>query len=267
MNKNFIDKSKTMHQFYKKQFWAGAFDPNHSDTARHYHMLDNALSFLKCLKPESILTIGDNLARDAGYIKKHIECYTVASDLNTGGLEEAKTKGFVDDILDVDVEHIPFKENEFDVVFAKESYHHWPRPNLGIYEMLRVAKKAIVLIEPYDVFYANPKPYIKDTDFRDDYEKCGNYKYQISLREMLKTAWALEFPLVAAKGFNDPYDPKISIEDWLIKKQKLDDRGQSGERQYNLMAICLFKTIENINLDLLKNCTLYHKPHNRFNNI
>lgn len=266
MSKNFIEESKISHEFYKKDFWAGAFDQNEPDTARHYCMLDNSLSFLKFINPKSVLTVGDNLARDAGYIKKKIGCSVIASDLSTRGLFEAKLRGFVDDIIDVDIEKIPFEDNSFDIVFAKESYHHWPRPNLGIYEMLRVAKKGIILIEPYDVLYTNVKPYIENGDFHDDYEEAGNYKYQISLREINKIAWALNLPAVGAKGFNDPYAPDRSVEDWLIEKQKLDQLGDSGQRQYNLMTICVFK--EKMNFDLLteNQLKIYYRPKNQFEN-
>jgi SAM-dependent methyltransferase len=264
MDKNFIEKSKIIHKFYKKNFWEGAFDENQPDTARHYNMLSSSLAFFNLIKPESVLTIGDNLARDAGYIKKQIGCFVAASDLDTSNLFKAKLKRFVDDIFDVDIEKIPFDDNFFDVVFAKESYHHWPRPNLGVYEMLRVAKKAVILIEPYDVMHANAKPYIETNDFHDDYEEAGNYKYQISLREIIKMAWALKLPAVGAKGFNDPYAPDRSFEDWLREKQKLDELGSIGERQYNLMAICIFK--ENLKFETLKetNLKVYHRPKDKF---
>ena len=267
MNEDFIEKSKRLHKSYEKKYWAGAFDPKEPDTARHYHMLSNALPFLNCLNPKSVLTIGDNLARDAGFIKKSVGCRVISSDLNTGYLEEAKINGFVDDILNVDVENMPFKDNFFDIVFTKESYHHWPRPNLGVYEMLRVAKNAIILIEPYDVVYSTIKPYIENEDFHDDYEESGNYKYQISLREILKISWALRYPVVAVRGFNDPYKPERSVEEWLFEKEKLDELGIKGERQFNLISICIFKEIKNVNFDKLienKNIKLYHRPKNRF---
>ena len=40
------------------------------------------------------------------------------------------------------LKHSHFEDNSFDIVFTKESMHHWPRPYLGIYEMLRVAAKS-----------------------------------------------------------------------------------------------------------------------------
>jgi len=38
----------------------------------------------------------------------------------------------------------------FDLVFCKEGLHHLARPVLGLYEMLRVARQAVILVEGYD---------------------------------------------------------------------------------------------------------------------
>jgi SAM-dependent methyltransferase len=46
-------------------------------------------------------------------------------------------------------EHLPFASASFDLVFCKESLHHLARPVLGLYEMLRVCRRAVVLAEPW----------------------------------------------------------------------------------------------------------------------
>lgn len=38
----------------------------------------------------------------------------------------------------------------FDLVFCKEGLHHLARPLLGLYEMLRIARKGVIVIEPFD---------------------------------------------------------------------------------------------------------------------
>jgi SAM-dependent methyltransferase len=47
-------------------------------------------------------------------------------------------------------EALPFASQSFDLVFCKEGLHHLARPVLGLYEMLRVCRKAVVFIEPCD---------------------------------------------------------------------------------------------------------------------
>jgi SAM-dependent methyltransferase len=239
---NFHQTSKELHKEYRKEFWAGAFDPSHPDTMRHYELLSSSDGLLDHTNPSSILSVGDNLARDAGYFKKkfpHAHC--IASDLYADGILEAVSRGYVDSVISADIEKLPFEDSEIDCVIAKEAFHHWPRPMLGLYEMLRVAKKAILLIEPYDVMRLNPAPLIDDNTFCDQYEPVGNYKYQISLREIIKTAWSLYYPAVAAIGFNDPYDPSTEFEQWLVEKTKLDLLGDEGARQFNLMSIAIYK--------------------------
>jgi SAM-dependent methyltransferase len=49
-------------------------------------------------------------------------------------------------------EALPFPSRSFDLVFCKEGLHHLPRPVLGLYEMLRVCRRAVVFVEPYDSF-------------------------------------------------------------------------------------------------------------------
>lgn len=40
------------------------------------------------------------------------------------------------------------QDDAFDYVLCKDSYHHMPRPMIALYQMLRVARRAVVLIEP-----------------------------------------------------------------------------------------------------------------------
>lgn len=239
---DFASKSKDLHKEYSQPYWAGAFDPDHPDTKRHYAMLASSVGLLDHLKPVSLLSVGDNLARDAGYFKRLFpQAWCIASDLHADGIHTAAQEGWVDAALAADIEALPFGDGEIDCVVAKESFHHWPRPMLGFYEMLRVARKAVLLIEPYDVMHSAATPLLQTHSFYDDYEEVGNYKYQISLREILKAAWSLYYPAVAAVGFNDPYAPERSVEEWLIEKGKLDALGDAGERQFNLMTIVVYK--------------------------
>lgn len=47
-------------------------------------------------------------------------------------------------------ERLSLDSRSFDFVFCKESLHHLARPVLGLYEMLRVCRRAALIIEPYD---------------------------------------------------------------------------------------------------------------------
>ncbi|MDH3213302.1 MAG: class I SAM-dependent methyltransferase [Myxococcales bacterium] len=47
-------------------------------------------------------------------------------------------------------ESLSLDSRSFDLVLCKESLHHLARPALGLYEMLRVCRRAALWIEPYD---------------------------------------------------------------------------------------------------------------------
>lgn len=239
---DFTTQSKILHKQYSRSYWAGAFDPEQPDTKRHYAMLSSSDGLLSHLQPTSILSIGDNFARDAAYFKRKFPAAKcIASDLYADGLEKAVIDGWVDEVCSADIEKLPFADESLDCVIAKEAFHHWPRPMLGFYEMLRVAKKAVLLVEPYDVMHTAPTPMLGEKSFVDGYESVGNYKYQISLREIIKAAWSLYYPAVAAVGFNDPYAPDRGVDEWQIEKDKLDALGDAGSRQFNLMSIVVYK--------------------------
>ena len=47
-------------------------------------------------------------------------------------------------------ENLSFASQSFDLVFCKEGLHHLARPVQGLYEMLRVSRKAVIFVESYD---------------------------------------------------------------------------------------------------------------------
>jgi ubiquinone/menaquinone biosynthesis C-methylase UbiE len=262
-----IDDSKKNHGLHEANlaYWKGAFDEKYDDTKRHFKMLSTALPIVKALNPKNILTIGDSRGRDAAYFKKYVGCHCTASDLDTSKLVCAKNDGFIDDCKVIDVEKIPFSDNFIDLIIVKESFHHWPRPMLGFYETLRVAKYGVIFIEPYDCYnFSGVKPYPETSHFKDQYEKVGNYKYQISLREVLKACWSLYMNRVLATGFNDPYKVPFNYDNWLIEKNKLDEMGRLGSRQFNLMTIFIEKMAMEIDGETLANYQTFTRPINPF---
>ena len=262
----FLEKSKELHKEYSREYWAGAFDPEHPDTKRHYSLLSSGDGLLSNLSLDSILSVGDNFGRDVGYFKRYFpDAKCTASDLYAAGISKAVTEGHIDSVISADVEALPFGDCEIDCVIAKEAFHHWPRPMLGLYEMLRVAKKAVMLIEPSDVINGIPTPNLNEKIYTDEYEEVGNYKYQVSLREILKSAWSLYYPAVAAVGFNDPYHPERNYEDWVVEKNKLDFLGDLGERQFNLLCIVIYKpNYAPLQESLPTRARLYRRPPNPF---
>ena len=55
----------------------------------------------------------------------------------------------------LNAEAIDLKDQSFDLVVVQAGLHHLPRPALGLTEMLRVAHKAIIVLEPHTGIVSN----------------------------------------------------------------------------------------------------------------
>lgn len=223
------------------------------------------------------LTVGDgHYGRDAWYLSQK-GAKVVASDVADVLLREGKAAGLISDYSQENAEKLSFENDSFDFVFCKESFHHFPRPMIALYEMLRVARTGVLLIEP------NEAPEIGELSFllkrvlkkimlsfglgsrlrNDDtslfipygntYEEAGNYVYSISEREIEKVALGLNYPVVAFKGVNDWYLKGVEYEtadskSVLLNKikteiRKADRRVQKGlSRGHAIQLVaCIFK--------------------------
>ncbi len=245
------------------------------------------LSFFKNIDPliyknERWLTVGDFSGIDAAYIKKK-GGYTVASDLSLKTLEETVLPlGLIDECSLQNVEKISFNDNSFDYVCCKEAYHHFPRPPLGFYEMIRVAKKGVIVIEPNDIGISYPiLSFIRNlldrintgllkTIWKNQYsyEIVGNYVYKISFREFEKMAVGLDLPMIAVKGFNSAMGARWQSKYIQFIKRNLNDiLCKLTIIPYQHLSIIVFKELPN--LDTIKNLKssnyrLYSLPKNPY---
>ncbi|MBE9600438.1 class I SAM-dependent methyltransferase [Pedobacter sp. MC2016-24] len=169
---------------------------------------------------QSWFTVGDAYGMDAHYITAHGNQQSAhASDLNSDFLSVAHKEGFIQEFSAENAEKLSFNDNTFDYILCKETYHHFPRPFMAVYEMLRVSKKAVVIIEPQDpiskipalLFISNILAAINDKlvqkfwKNRFSYEPVGNFVYKVSEREFEKLAAGINLPLVAFKKINSHF--------------------------------------------------------------
>lgn len=164
------------------------------------------------------LSIGDPYGFDAYYLNKKNQDAT-ATDIAGTFFPIVKEQGIIEKYAIENAEHLSFDDNSFDYVLCKEAYHHFPRPYLAVYEMLRVAKEALVLIEPQDpiakmplllaicnlVDRVNPMFMRKLWKNRYSFEEVGNYVFKLSMREMDKLANGIGLPAVAFKEINNNF--------------------------------------------------------------
>ncbi|MFD2111274.1 class I SAM-dependent methyltransferase [Thiorhodococcus fuscus] len=274
-NSSFQDKSYERHADHFREHAAGGTLAEHAQTwlardtvdAWLHERLYGALDPILTQDPEAAwLTVGDGrFGKDATYILEH-DGHALATDISETLLKEAQERGLIRDYAVENAEALSFDDASFDYVFCKEAYHHFPRPMLALYEMLRVTKKAVCLLEPQDLyvgakptsaFFAALKNTVKQLLGRPaakhNFEDSGNYVYSISRREMEKVALGINLRMVAFKGFNSAYFKGAEYER-LTTRGPIQRRVKSmigiqdalcrvGIGEHGLLAAILFKEV------------------------
>ncbi|QNK62008.1 class I SAM-dependent methyltransferase [Pedobacter sp. PAMC26386] len=227
------------HDSYKKhENWYNAHFPTIEDKVAYLKKNDHKAQtinnwlqniFYNCITPllgkadQKWLTVGDAYGFDAQYIQQfNPNQYAEASDLNSDFLEIASQNGIINHYSVQNAENLTFQDNTFDYILCKETYHHFPRPYAALYEMIRVAKKGIVIIEPQDpitkmpvllgllnlLAKTSPSSIKKLWRNQFSYEPVGNFVYKVSEREFEKFAAGLGLPMVAFKQVNPNFYKK-----------------------------------------------------------
>jgi ubiquinone/menaquinone biosynthesis C-methylase UbiE len=234
---------------------------NHWRFERIYQMAD---PLLETCPNASWLTVGDGrYGLDAQYLLAH-GANVLATDISDTLLREAREKGLIPEFRKENAESMSFADESFDSVLCKESYHHFPRPMKALYEMLRVARSAVLLIEPNDQLCVQGvaatvsrmtknavKRLLHRSTHYHQFETGGNYVYSISPREMEKVALGMGLRTVAFRGINDYYLPGVEFEPAIAgnalfrrvsrKIARYDLLCRLGISQPGLLAVVLFK--------------------------
>jgi len=268
--KSFIDHSYNLHELHLKEMENGKKDPlmrlkieGSIDYWRHeriYEMLRPLMN-----PGGSWLTVGDGIGTDGAWLEKN-KMDVIASDIGDTLLKKAQEQGFVSNISRQNAEALTYNDNTFDYVLCKEAYHHFPRPYLAVYEMLRASNKGIILIEPQDpimsyplllllkniIYHFNHRWLRKFWKNQYSFEEVGNYVYKISEREIEKIAMGIGYPAIAVAGINHYYNNAPSMAqvpanpaEWNKAKRKVAFKDlicKWGIVPYGLMCCIIFKT-------------------------
>lgn len=99
----------------------------------------------------SALTVCGGSGMDAEFLAR-AGANVVASDISLGAArrtrERARRYGLAIVPIVADVEHLPFADGAFDLVLVHDGLHHLERPEAGIAEMARVARRWVSISEP-----------------------------------------------------------------------------------------------------------------------
>ena len=205
--------------------------PIFDNTTTGMWRMQRMVEFASCFSDEdaSWLTIGDAYGHDSLLLRERGIRQVVASNLNTGLLKRGHEQGAIGDYLEINAETISLPDESFDYVLCKEAMHHMPRPMLAVYEMLRVARKGVFLIEPQDpvidwrakkgdtfwheisenmVSFGRVGEDSAISSQKIDWYEDGafNYVYTLSQREIRKLCYGVGVPAFAWKEFNDYYN-------------------------------------------------------------
>ncbi|MBW8886630.1 MAG: class I SAM-dependent methyltransferase [Fibrobacteres bacterium] len=190
-----------------------------------------ALPLLHACHGATWMTVGDgNYGSDANFLARR-GGRVVATSITDKTLKVARSLGYVEAIRAENAESLTPKDDAFDFVFCKEAYHHFPRAPIAFYEMLRVARMAVVLIEPadgperiLDRLRAGFKRMLRG-DASLDFEPSGNFIFRLDIREVSKMVAASGYAGIAWLSFNDFYHPAssrgeyrlLSPRTWLLR--------------------------------------------------
>ena len=190
-------------------------DPGSIDAWRHFRMYSTLMPIIDELPEASWLTIGDGRYGSDAYFLGKYDIEVVASSLTDTALEFAARHGYINQYRIENAESINLADNSFDFLLCKEAFHHFPRPPIAFYEMLRVSRRAVVLIEPLEQrrILSHLKDLIKTILRKDSstvFESCGNYLFRVNRREFEKMMTALNYKYIAIRRFNDFYHPRLA---------------------------------------------------------
>ncbi len=235
--------------------------PMSIDTWRHRRMYAHLQALIDHHPTASWLTVGDSGA-DAYFLRSAGVRDVTATCISDAGLRWLAHQGHLQDVAirAENAENLGLPAESVDFVLCKEAYHHFPRPPVAFYEMLRVCRTAVVLIEPVDGEGARPLDIAKravkrllrgETDAEQLFEDTGNYIFRLSRVEVTKMAAALQLPMLAYRHFNDFFALAIAARDqrerWPMLFQSLgiaiqDALCRLGLTAWGLTAMLVFKT-------------------------
>jgi ubiquinone/menaquinone biosynthesis C-methylase UbiE len=153
---------------------------------------------------------------DAYYLTKYYKpasmCFT---DISERALEKARSVFYAHTFAIENNECLSFEDNSFDYVFIAAALHHLKEPNRGVSELLRVARRGLIVIEPNDTWLTR---LFERLGLAHQYEvEHGNYVYRYSKRDVEKTAKALFFKYAIDRFFATHRVAKTKLEFIMLK--------------------------------------------------
>ena len=182
-------------------------DEHTTDYWRHDRMRQCLQPLLT--EPQRWLTVGDGrFGADANWLRRQGQD-VLCTDIQDRTLVIAADAGVIREFTAANAERLPFADETFDWALCKESYHHMPRAPMAFYELVRVTRKGVVLIEPVDSeadrWWGHlALPFLNLVKVRNHaYEDSGNYVFSLKRREIEKLMLGIGLNRYAALDLSD----------------------------------------------------------------
>lgn len=98
---------------------------------------------------ESVLVACGGVGGEGTFFRKRGFGDVTVSDFSSEALQRCNRLDPALKTLLLDAERMDVPDSSYDLVVVQDGLHHLPRPALGFAEMLRVARVAVILIEPH----------------------------------------------------------------------------------------------------------------------
>lgn len=103
----------------------------------------------------SVLVVCGGVGGEGSFLANEGFRFVTVSDFSRNSIDLAKQFDPRLDTLLLDAEKMTVPDESFDLVLVQDGLHHLRRPILGLTEMLRVARRAVVVIEPHHGLVGN----------------------------------------------------------------------------------------------------------------
>lgn len=192
------------------------FADNTTDAWRHQRMRSSISPII--VPGERWITFGDGrYGTDAAWLIRQ-GLQVICTDIQDDLLKISNARGFIGDYSQANAEALCFADEQFDWALCKEAYHHMPRAPVAFYEMLRVVKKGLVLIEPTPLQAKNAFGELTLAALamvrapRPQFEESGNYVYTLAIAEVKQMLLGIGKRHFAFKGLADHYIAGVEYE-------------------------------------------------------
>lgn len=143
-------KTTTEGIYYSHQSIYGFRDNNCDAYAiQKYIITYQIMKALSLFDFNTLIDIGGAEGYKAALAKRLFECKVKSCDLSEEACKRANEIYNIEG-ESVDVHNIPYSDNEFDIVLCSETLEHVSNLEKATKELLRIAKKAVIITVPYE---------------------------------------------------------------------------------------------------------------------